>query len=248
LYQEDTNLYKITKFAGTKSPDAKFNDGDTIIIDKDSINIGDKLFINWDGSFLFNSGELDLTYSDLITALKNPDPNIWSHPSISSGKNCILLSAKNVPTLDYNGYTNAAPISILNVIHKGCVPYGGTSESAMANNVYYSHGDYMEVSDSGETKIEVFTGDTFGGMFVYHSAHAYCSDRYYASMRPTVYCVPIESRIDLQAIYGDLYTKITQSEESENDQYESYSNTNGNFHGPRVTSRARFNDYPACMF
>lgn len=216
----DDSLHKIKDFNGVKSPSAgHFNSGDTITIDNDSVTIGDKMFVNWDAGMFMRTGDINVT-----------DPQYWAAPSpqfenalntmkgdsyasgpVSSGKSCVLFNVDDVDTIPYQSDTNAVPITIMNVVNPGCVPYGGSSESAMSTNTYYSHGDYVSTNKLDSVSIDVYSGDTFVGVFVYNSAHCYTSDRYYTGMYPTVYCVPIESRIDLQAVCGDLYTKMDKN-------------------------------------
>lgn len=56
-----------------------------------------------------------------------------------------------------------------------------------------------------------YDGDCYCGLFVYNSSHSYYSSVYESAMLPTVYAVPLYSRIDLKAVYGDLYPKLTSN-------------------------------------
>lgn len=252
-YSKISNLFtdgkssKILSSEPVYSPDPyKFNDQDNIIIDRDLTAIGNKQYVNWDAHMFFRTGEINVTdpislsgFGDLKYTLKNYKtlPLNSNVIDISTGKKALLLNTSDLDLYDIPANANlsktvsiSAAINIVNICRHNVVPYGGDSESAKSSNVYYSHGDYV-----GRTQgyVEVWTGDTYASMFVYNSAHVYCSDRYYGMSIPTVYSVPVESRIDLQARYGKLYPDMISYEIRENneDDSEVYSNSNGNFGG-----------------
>lgn len=255
--------YKADKFDKTKfskilnsepiySPDPyKFNDQDNITIDRDLTAIGNKQYINWDAHAFFRKGEIDITdpvsplaliFPDLSGGtikdeLKNPGRLYANLINISTGKKALLL---NAPSLSlYDGVDPS--INIVSICRHNVVPYGGMNESAKASNVYYSHGDYM---GRMQGSIDVWSGDTYASMFIYNSAHVYCSDRYYGMSVPTVYSVPVESRIDLQARYGKLYPDMIDDavleENKSNDN--NYQNSNGIFGGSNPNLLAKMEE------
>lgn len=151
---------------------------------------------------------------------------------ISSGKKCLLFktnmsrgigidivsfqedyhpiqmtSHMNQYTTDISGL---APVTIANLKNKSCIPYGGTSKSALNLNTYFSHGNYKKYTknQTNSSSITVFDGDVYNNMFVFISSHAVFSDVYFPGSRVVVYSVPVESRIDLAATYGSLPPKI----------------------------------------
>ena len=253
------NLFDTTKYAkilnakGVYSPNPyNFNNGDNIIIDQDTTVIGNKQYVNWDAHAFFRTGEIDvadpqapfpiktnafadISVKDVLKGVNHVPENVKIN--VSTGKKALLI---NAPELElYDNIETCAAINMVNIRRHNVVPYGGTSDSAKATNTYYSHGDYTEASSN---HIDVWSGDTFASMFIYHSAHVYCSDRYYGLSIPTVYSVPVESRIDLQARYGTMYPDLYESIQDEHDNSITYHNSVGYFGGQYGDLITRFNN------
>lgn len=186
-----------------------FNSGDNITIANQQSVAGTKTFINWDAKTFLYTGvfsETDAAAQYDKEDYKNGIPGV--HSPVTAGSKCILLNTPNVnltTALWLKEYPY--PISVVDLRKRTYVPYGGTSDVAKQNSIYYSFGNYKKHESSSDT-IEVFDGDCYINIFEFISGHAWFSDRYNGLMMPTIYRVPIESSIDLQATYGDLYTRL----------------------------------------
>ena len=185
-----------------------FNSGDNITIANQQTVVGTKTFVNWDAKTFLYTGVFSETdeFQDDRDDYKGGIPSV--HSPVTAGSKCILLNTPNVnltTALWLKEYPY--PISVVDLRKTIYVPYGGTSDVAKQNSIYYSFGNYKKHESNSDT-IEVFDGDCYINIFEFISGHAWFSDRYNGLMMPTIYRVPIESSIDLQATYGDLYTRL----------------------------------------
>lgn len=100
-------------------------------------------------------------------------------------------------------YYGVPSVTVENLM-KSATPYGGYSVGAIESSVYYSYGDY---APSTQNTINISSGDCRVQDFIYHAAHFWDNAKYRnnASKMLTVYKVPIESDIDIEAQCGTLY-------------------------------------------
>ena len=212
------NIYsKIHKFSPIYSPDASgFDDNGSITVENDSEIVDTLEYINWYISPLVKDGEINITDSSILEGLRFNDetPNNNRNRTISSGKKGVLLKTDitQIPIsfarFENTGSqivgTGVAPVSVVNIERSSVNPYGGDGPQAYLQNTFYSFGNYRQRTSDTEVA-DVYDGDVYNCMFIYNSAHAWESSQYVAQMFPTIYAVPIQSRIDLMARTGDLY-------------------------------------------
>lgn len=190
----------------------KFDNGSSIIIDDDSTIIGNLKYVNWSTNNLYKDGEFnDTNYS-------TSDYKLF----VASGKKCILIylqdkiEPRNTSTYAQESGSGASnipvPITISNIINNSVTPYGGSSDEAKNNSIFYSFGNYYIPSQlSLQNTRRVYDGDEYLGLFIYNSCHTYNSAVYKSSTQSIVYAVPVYSRVDLKGTYGDLYPYISNS-------------------------------------
>lgn len=235
----------IMGFKQAYSPDGlSFSNGDIIQVENDEVVVNTKSYINWDIFPLFKKQQqqvLDTTNTDNI---KNTER------CISSGKKGVVINTNiesiGVDNITVNKITTGlyddeygfkingiAPISVVNIKKTSAIPYGGKTKQAYKTNTFYSFGDFsIKPSDSDQSNVlNVYGGDVYNCMFIYNSAHAWLSDVYNkAQMHPTIYAVPIQSRIDLMARTGDLYPDVVDTTQSY--YFQDISGNYGDFYQP----------------
>lgn len=192
------------------SPHGEFNNDVNVNIDNDKTHVGSLNFINWDAiTFYGKTGEFSQnSYAPAKDDLFDvPGNGVWKAFGVTAGGKYILLNA-NVQDKQ-TVIDSPMSMSVAEIIHTDVTPYGGNTNTAKQNSVFYSFGDYQTYNGNGSATIETKNGDCYISMFVFNSGHAYDSGRYKSRMYPTVYIVPIESTINLKASYGDLYTNMT---------------------------------------
>ena len=220
----------ISAYGYAYSPKADgFNNGSTIQVQNDASVVDTFEYINWDIAPLFKDNVINITDENILTYISQTDPASVRTKTISSGKKCLLLKTdiKAIPVSDAHvnadlTLTSFAPISVVNIEKQSVTPYGGLSEEAYQKNTFYSFGDFKTISeedvmsqdDTITSTINIYSGDVYNCMFLYNSAHAWESDRYYATAYPTIYAVPVQSRIDLRGISGDLYVDFKDTPHS----------------------------------
>jgi hypothetical protein len=80
---------------------------------------------------------------------------------------CIVFQLDSAHTILQPSFDdNVAPITVANLT-KSANPYGGPQSWEHNSPDYYSYGNY--VKNTGLTNINVFDGDCYPGIFVYHS-------------------------------------------------------------------------------
>lgn len=195
-----------------------FSNEESVTIRDASYFIGQYNVVNWFATDFYKDGAYN---NDILSILQNPNYSDWIEYYISSGNTSILLRPYMYENL-YNFIQNTTyflPITVVDIRKKNTSqPYGGNSEFAKNNCVFYSFGNYKKLQNptavldtndeviSYTDTIDVFDGDCYICMFEYLSSHCYISDRYHSLMCPVVYTVPIESSIDLTKKSGTIYT------------------------------------------
>lgn len=129
---------------------------------------------------------------------------------IGSGARCMLLKFDNNT---WQNFTNSSTsdITVIN-LNKSTIPYGGYNKTAIDNSEYISFGDYTDVDLSEDNNnitincgVKVFSGDTKNTIFTFNALHNWYSSTYVFPRIGSVYAIPVESDIDIQAQYGVLY-------------------------------------------
>ena len=206
---------KINDTAIIDSPDYSDFAKDTLLTYKNNtVSLQDDQFINWSVPLLLNiSGQSESRLKNLID---NIDPSaIYTiqgdvnpyyigkracYP-IGSGGKLVLLSVDNFNATD-GQLDNVPSITVAN-IYKDTIPYGGYNKTAIDNSSYISFGDYCHKTDNS---IQVYSGDTKNSIFTYNALHIWHDTTYKNCVKmATVYAVPVETDIDIQAQYGLLY-------------------------------------------
>ena len=212
-----------------------FSDGDDILIQKDTAIVGRYNITNWFAPDFYSEGEFNDS-DDVKNKFKGSD---FGNYYIASGKKAILFSLDDIETEitytgggsssggghDYGGTIESVSttnqetegflnITVANLKKSQNNKYGGNSESAKKNCLFYSFGNYKDMPASGEDTLEIFDGDCYIACFEYNSAHCWDSSVYDSNKCPTVYYVPLESSIDLLKTSGDLYSKMHHTDRS----------------------------------
>ena len=192
-----------------------FSDANNLTHRDSVVPIGTRYqYINWTTPLFTDKS---LTY---IKEVLSDDEDAWRIPDdyanatyypIGSGGPCILFDTKSSNTYYSQNQNNFAPVCITNIV-KPCYPYGGYNRDSIKNSTYYSFGycgiPVADVQNPGKRKgsITIDSGDAYAGLFMYNAAHIWDDAKYkYASKMSTVYMLPIESDIDLQAQSGTRF-------------------------------------------
>lgn len=212
LLPTTTNIKQIKNYKFIKSPEwDQFDTAGTIRIADDVTPIENFSFLNWYTVNLYENGQ----FNDYDAG--------WTGDLVSTGKNGVVLNLldsiepfprRGASTGDYGSVTsrNGIPITVANIINQTSTPYGGNTEASINNSIFYSFGDCVDVSPNDEDKDHIFyDGDCYFGLFVYNSSHAYYSATFHEPSLCVAYAVPLYSRIDLKAVCGDLYPKLTSN-------------------------------------
>lgn len=212
--------YDIGETSFSESPKSSDFAKNEILTFKDSVTTIDNLqFINWSAPLLLdlqgddesivkrtmsNVGDLKTIHSG-----GNKEREIWLRKTypIGSGGKTILFKTKDKLDVTYTPKNidncHFPSITVMNV-NKPVNPYGGYNKSAIDNSSYISFGDYCEYTSDAE--IKVFSGDTKIRIFTYHALHNWYDSEYKRCLKmATVYAIPVETDIDIQAQYGELY-------------------------------------------
>lgn len=214
----ESSKYDINSISFAKAP--KYSDfaNQEMLTFKDNISsIDNKSFVNWSAPLILDIGGQDesVLKAWIDDNTDNPstgydngaDPGNRTFYPIGAGGKTILLKLENNQTIPTKDSSNAAPsITIANINKKGIVPYKGYNKTAIDNSTYISLGDYKKYSKNDNCSISVFSGDTKNRCFTYHALHNWYDSTYKnLSKMGTVYAVPVETDIDIQAQYGQLY-------------------------------------------
>lgn len=89
-------------------------------------------------------------------------------------------------------------------VKKHAVPYGGTTDEAKENSVYYSFGQFFDNEVGASHQMQ--SGDCYITLFTYNAAHTWYDTTFtHVNQQCTVYSVPLFSDIDLRAQYGHRF-------------------------------------------
>lgn len=186
----------------------KFDENESIRIDDDSVIIDSLKYVNWTANHLYKTGSFD----------DNGYNTNETDYFVTSGKKCTLLRINSgdvelkdavfSPSVNAKTTDPTIEITVANIVNQNVVPYGGTTNYAKNNSIFYSFGDYVKTNNNTSYTNVFYDGDCYLGLFVYNASHTYYSAKYHSFMAPFVYAVPIYSRIDLRATSGDLYPYI----------------------------------------
>lgn len=213
-HTNNNNIYDIANVGYAETPDPKkFDNGTNVVISDDTSVCGTLEFINWDAVDPYSVDGVFNSHNNIIGKNDLANDDYWHWYAVTSGKRCVLLHPKtDIPYFNVGSGWTPAPITVADVIRTNVTPYGGDSDIAKQQSVFYSFGDYYSTKDyKSHNTIHshfIYSGDTYLSIFEYNSAHCWDSPTRRARMYPTVYMVPIESSIDLRATYGDLYSRL----------------------------------------
>ena len=202
----------------------KFADGETIRFQDDVTAVGSDSYINWTYPLCLDAptgsdSRIAKCLKDTGDADKSRDGRPgYLHP-VGTGGKCILMKLNSAVTFTGQSYQGAylynepmangsmAPIHVVNIV-KQCTPYGGYSKEAIQNSTFYGHGNMVTESDftSNQTyplTVEAKGGDSYISFFKYNAIYVA------ATKQATVYEVPIETDMDIDADYGAKYNSST---------------------------------------
>ena len=173
--------------------------------------IGSKTFVPWSVPTIVSWNNLEIynhrqPYKEAGISIFNnveygdtSDDHRVLYPVSAVGKSLLIQLSSNWFN-DSTVYDLTA--TVCNLRRTGISPYGGTSDSAKQNSVYYSHGYYVNNPSSSETVL-VYDGDCFVQTFRYNAAKTYYNpDIRYAPNMTTIYSFPIETDIDIDHELG----------------------------------------------
>lgn len=173
------------------------------------INIGEKLFTNW------NMSEFERTKSQSITGPGGPCV------IIKTSNNIPGLSQSNVFTrLDGGSYTGniadfATTIPVYNV-KRNVTPYGGITHTSRQNSVYMSTGAYKNVQNDVDTlKCVTYGGDTYLNLldYLFTATFQANDEKTDTEKKHFVGCyVPFESSINMNLFNGDMAHRTYRGE------------------------------------
>lgn len=180
------------------------------IYKNNTTTIQNKQFINWSWPLLLNSsGEEEREVKGYIDNI-NPEMIAGSlgeavirrilYPLGAGGRLMLFEIDHELITDSSSDY--APSITVVNIT-KNTIPYGGYNKTAIDNSSYLSFGDYTTRENDS---IRVFSGDTKNRIFTYNALHTWYDPTYKNCVKmATVYAIPVETDIDIQAQYGLLY-------------------------------------------
>lgn len=131
---------------------------------------------------------------------------------IGLGGQCLILTTKgNVftpkqPSEDYKDFMGTI---LCNIVQNNIVPYGGNSSDAKSRNIYYSYGDFFNVTNHAQQDACIFDGDCFILPFEYVSMHKYYTplDKMTGVSSSIIYSIPVETNINLAYTSGNEFSK-----------------------------------------
>lgn len=207
----------------------KFADGENIRFNDDVTAVSTDSYINWTYPLCLDSNTG--SSSDMANCLKDTGQadrdkgRVGFLYPLGTGGKCILMKLNGNVTFSgqqaqegllYPSLANGtmAPIHVANIV-KPCTPYGGYNPEAIQNSTYYGHGNIITKADFDHNATYPFTVDAKGGdsyisFFKYNAAHMWYDPIYVAATKQaTVYEVPIETDMDIDADYGTKYNSST---------------------------------------
>lgn len=203
------NIQKVAYVASPKYSD--FGENGQITLGKNITSIDDKRFINWTNTgFVHTYFHASSEYKNGMTEmLKNTEEgflpyvndndtgicakSLWLYPT-GAGGSCILFKSEGLGIYNCD-YKYAPPIHVKNII-KTAQPYGGYTRESIRNSTYLSVGGYHTKNEYAQ----MYYGDVFIKIFTYNASREwYDSSLKRVVKNATVYAVPLETTIDIQA-------------------------------------------------
>ena len=207
----------------------KFADGENIRFNDDVTAVSSDSYINWTYPLCLDSNTG--SDSNMAKCLKDTGSvqNIHGRAGflypIGTGGKCIVMKLNGNVTFNGQNTTDGylypsqangtmAPIHIANIV-KPCTPYGGYSPEAIQNSTYYGHGNLITETDFVDNvtyplTVDAKGGDSYISFFKYNAAHLWYDPTYIAATKQaTVYEVPVETDMDIDADYGTKYSSST---------------------------------------
>ena len=181
----------------------QFSQDKTFTFKNNTTSIGSESFIPWSVPTIVNLTSADEIFN--VKANFNGEHDGYEsslyYPVSSVGKSLILKTSSSWFNDNSIDDVNLA-ITVCNLRKLNVTPYGGFTDTARQNSIYYSFGDYHKM-DTNATTVFVKSGDCFVQKFRYNAAKTFYSPEYrYAPNMTTVYEVPIESDIDIDRELG----------------------------------------------
>lgn len=202
-----------------------FSVNDNVRIIDDVTRIANKTYVGWTACGLIwaaasedmagikenlaNIGNYNLLPSDLG---QSKEVIFATYFTGTSGKSVLFRLNDNSeydthdevnPDVHNNNIYGFPSIDIVD-IRKTANPYGGESQEARENSVYYSFGQVFDANDNAEHDMQC--GDCYISLFVFNSAHTWYDTTYtHVNQQCTVYAVPLFSDIDIKAQYGHRF-------------------------------------------
>lgn len=213
-----SQTYKVDNVSFVNSPKySDFADQEMLTFKDNVTAIDNKSFINWSAPLLLDISGQDESILKAFIDDNNDgpdggydngaDPGYRVDYPIGTGGKTILLKLQSGQNVQSCKNRVAAPsITVANINKEGVIPYKGYNKTAINNSTYISLGDYKQYSQEDECRIFVFSGDTKNRSFTYHALHNWY-DSTYKNLRKmgSIYAIPVETDIDIQAQYGQLY-------------------------------------------
>ena len=186
-------------------------------------NIKNDKFINWTNPvFCYaweygNIEEKNSTLEDILSNINESFPNSNDNDDgtlkkcyvfypTGSGGRCVLFEVDNIG--NYNCDENYAPHIFVRDIVKPAIPYRGYNEESIQNSTYLSVGAYAEKYSD----VDIYQGDTFLKFFTYNAQHEWFDANFKRLVKSaTVYAVPLETSIDIQAQFSDDLFGVTSN-------------------------------------
>ena len=229
--------YRITDFAQVKDvPD--WNEFATSAVNPqltfrdDVATVGRYTFYKWSVPFFLDSSPLD---SRIIEAMSTDG---YGNSEYTDGANKYKLPIGYTdPSLllvlnDVNNTSNdniikqlyednrlfndekQTLISSVGNICKSVIPYGGYTNYARINSIYYSHGQYHEVdSTNNQSVVNVYDGDAFVKIYEFTPMHVWYNAKLkYVWHNCITYALPMETSIDIDTQYGSTFSKVYHNE------------------------------------
>lgn len=213
----------------------KFADGEQIRFNDDVTPIGNYSFINWSypGCIdldLGKDGDVAGILKDTGDGRDNDRPKAGALYPCGTGGKYILFKLESGVTFKNdsnntqdrfyclsNGNSLLAPIHVANLV-KDCVPYGGYTDIAIKNSQFCGFGNVIskDAFDNYHAQTGVLStdpydivangGDSYISWFKFNANHLWHDPIYITATKcATVYEVPVETDIDLDAAYGARY-------------------------------------------
>lgn len=241
FYNESTKI-NIKDFTFIDSPKySDFAKNELFTYKNNTTSLQNSQFVNWSVPLLLNlSGEDEYNLKDLIDDINPGEIYTTANGAnqiqiqvgrracypIGTGGKLILFYTDDFNTT--NGENNKVPSVTIANICKKTIPYNGYNKSSIDNSNYLSFGDYSSITNNS---ICVFSGDTKNRIFTYHALHTWYDTNYKNCVKmSSVYAVPVETDIDIQAQYGVLNMVGDFSDWNVQDEpsaFDEYTQTNG---------------------